>query len=486
MVSVRLPKGEWQYDPGAPLGPVGGFGQVFEGIGPDGEPVAVKRLTAGLEGGGHREIDLAECLAGRELHHVVPVFDAGVDAESGVCFVAMARAGGSLQARLDGGQRFQAGAAAQVLSQILSGLEEVEDIVHRDLKPANVLMHEGSWKIADFGIARFAEATTSDRTLKHWMSPPYAAPEQWRHETCTPATDLYALGCIGYALLTGRPPYVGTLDEVRDAHLHASPPPLQDIPDLLVALLHRLMVKPQESRPPRDQVTSVLKRLAAAGVSPEGARADLARAGAVCAQEEAQAEAARLSEAQRTELLAAGLEALRQVVPSVLRAIADATLGALSDRRSVKLGRGRLAFTIESTATPVAPGLFPMWKWDVVAWARVSVTQDRPAYEWSASLWYARPAGRSEYRWWEVSYFRSAYSRQRLRDEPFSLPPGRDADLAVAPIMHVYEVASGPDAVDDENMNEFTERWLRLLTQAAGGNLGRPSSLPLPKRRRER
>jgi serine/threonine-protein kinase len=55
---------------------------------------------------------------------------------------------------------------AHVLLQIASGLSEVEDIVHRDLKPANILRHEGVWKIADFGIAKFVEETTSVETLK--------------------------------------------------------------------------------------------------------------------------------------------------------------------------------------------------------------------------------------------------------------------------------------------------------------------------------
>lgn len=50
-------------------------------------------------------------------------------------------------------------------------LSELPDIVHRDLKPQNVLFHSGRWKVADFGIARFVEETTSVRTLKDCLSP---------------------------------------------------------------------------------------------------------------------------------------------------------------------------------------------------------------------------------------------------------------------------------------------------------------------------
>src|SRR5512145_1867623 len=91
--------------------------------------------------------------------------------------------------------------------QIIRGLQEVQDLVHRDLKPDNILFHQGKWKIADFGIAKFVADATSDKTLKGWMSVHYAAPEQWRSERATNATDIYALGCIGYCLICGTPPF---------------------------------------------------------------------------------------------------------------------------------------------------------------------------------------------------------------------------------------------------------------------------------------
>jgi len=89
----------------------------------------------------------------------------------------------------------------EILIQIVTGLDEVRDIIHRDLKPDNVLLHKNKWKIADFGIARFVEESTSLNTLKGYLTPPYAAPEQWKMERATHATDVYALGCIGYKLL---------------------------------------------------------------------------------------------------------------------------------------------------------------------------------------------------------------------------------------------------------------------------------------------
>jgi serine/threonine protein kinase len=67
------------------------------------------------------------------------------------------------------------------------------------------------------------------RTLKDCLSPPYAAPEQFQFIHATSATDVYAVGCIGYALLTGRPPFDGPAEpDYCDQHLHADPPVLPD------------------------------------------------------------------------------------------------------------------------------------------------------------------------------------------------------------------------------------------------------------------
>ncbi len=163
---ISLPDGKWTYDSEKPLGLAGGFGQVFVGIGADGEPVAVKRLKIEAKQAGHRELRIALDLKGRELQHVMPVLDSGEDAASKAYFVVMPRAEKSLQDRIDEGKTLDAREAIEVLLQIVEGLNEVSDIVHRDLKPANVLFHDGVWKVADFGIARFVADTTSARTLK--------------------------------------------------------------------------------------------------------------------------------------------------------------------------------------------------------------------------------------------------------------------------------------------------------------------------------
>ena len=83
----------------------------------------------------------------------------------------------------------------------------------------------------------------------------------------------------------------------------------------------------------------------------------------------------------------------------------------------------------------------------------------------------------TEYRWYEASYWSLGRTPSPA---PFSLSRSpRDADLAAAPIMHLYQLAFGPVAIDDENEGDFIERWATVFAVAAQGKLGYPRSLPL-------
>lgn len=129
IIRIRLPNREWLYDPNRPMGKPGGFGAVFVGGSPE-EPVAVKRLHLDAAQAAHWEMGLALSLAGRSLNHVMPVLDAGKDAESSGYFVVMPLAQGSLQDALDKGTTYSDGQTADILLQIAIGLAEVEDIAH--------------------------------------------------------------------------------------------------------------------------------------------------------------------------------------------------------------------------------------------------------------------------------------------------------------------------------------------------------------------
>jgi len=171
-VRVRLPRGEWFFDLKRRLGPPGGFGEVFEGKNAEGQPVAVKRLKLTVGEAAHRELKIADELAGKAFEHVLAVLDSGEDAEGGGYYLVMPRAEGSLSDELTKRGILPPTESVNILVQIADGLREAKTVVHRDLKPGNVLFHDGKWKVADFGIARFVEDATSANTVLDRKSSP--------------------------------------------------------------------------------------------------------------------------------------------------------------------------------------------------------------------------------------------------------------------------------------------------------------------------
>ncbi len=101
-------------------------------------------------------------------------------------------------------------------------------LIHRDIKPLNAMLTKrGALKIADFGLARFAEAITRTHTVARFMSIAYAAPEQWKDEEYDESGDAYQLGCSLYQLFSGRLPFeVKGQYAMMNAHLNTKPSPL--------------------------------------------------------------------------------------------------------------------------------------------------------------------------------------------------------------------------------------------------------------------
>ena len=121
--------------------------------------------------------------------------------------------------------------ALKVLASLLDALGAVHrtGVVHRDVKPANVMLTSGGVVLADFGIARSPESlglTAADALMG---TVPYLAPELFHAETPTPAADVYAVGILGYELLSGRQPFqAASTAAVMYMHMHEPPPPLPE------------------------------------------------------------------------------------------------------------------------------------------------------------------------------------------------------------------------------------------------------------------
>jgi len=251
---------EWTFDESRRIGSEGGFGDVFEGQSEDGTPVAVKRIRRVTPGLATGEVRVAKALMTRNTAHVIQVLDAGNDAHTGDHFIVMPRAEESLQDRLDRDGPMADEEAMDVLMQVLLGLQEMQGIVHGDLKPANVLFHEGRWQLADMGIARLLEDGPSSLATRMFVSDEYAAPEQWRLEPASRATDVYGFGCLAYAVLSGEPPFRGPSQEEYCAqHLKMTPRPLPASP-AVQALVQMCLTKERAMRPSIDTVLVLLRR----------------------------------------------------------------------------------------------------------------------------------------------------------------------------------------------------------------------------------
>ena len=474
MEKIKLPKGEWFYDPNKPLGPEGGFGIVYEGKSAANQPLAVKRLKIEASEAAHRELRIAQELGRHDFKNIIPCFDAGQDAESNYYFVVMAKAEKSLQDEIDSRKKFSVDETVNILLQIVDGLLEVPDIVHRDLKPGNVLLHEGQWKISDFGIARFVEESTSLKTLKGCLSPPYAAPEQWRFEKSSQATDAYALGCIGYCLLVGTPPFSGPqTEDYQRQHLSVEPPKLDSHAPFLRSLISMLLRKSPEARPSLKRV----RKLIAEGLeASKESRQEFDALAAISAQlaeqharEEAERETLRIKQEKRDRLAEEAVQGLQAIYEELLFRINRAAPNAVQSGNRIVLGKGLLDLAIASKS--VSEGIFKRSGWDVVVEAKIFVRQSDNNHVISSSLFYAKRRGEGEYRWWEIGFNFSPFSDKRYLYH-VSLNAIDDADIALTQqTIGQFTVQYGPKPIDDEDSEAFSLKWADLLAKASSSEL---------------
>jgi tetratricopeptide (TPR) repeat protein len=164
----------------------------------------------------------AEAMAALDHQHIVPIYKVGE--QDGVPYFAMKLAACDLRDRLSA-YRADPRAAAVLLAKVARAVHHahLHGVLHRDLKPANILLDDpadggpAEPLVADFGLAKFGNATSADaptRTGEVLGTPGYMSPEQaaGRGNRGTVLTDVYGLGAVLYAVLTGAPPFAGASD----------------------------------------------------------------------------------------------------------------------------------------------------------------------------------------------------------------------------------------------------------------------------------
>jgi serine/threonine-protein kinase len=216
--------------------------------------VAIKVVLEDL-GGGPEVTDrfLREIRTTAQLHHphILPLYDSG-EAGGLLYYVMPFVEGESLRERLEREGPLAVGEAVRIAREVADALAFAHErgVVHRDIKPENILLAAGHAAVADFGIARAADAAGLRLTQTGMAvgTPVYMSPEQATAGEVDGRADLYALGCVLYEMLAGRPPFAGpTAQAVMARHTTDPAAPLRtvrpEVPEALEAVVVRALAK---------------------------------------------------------------------------------------------------------------------------------------------------------------------------------------------------------------------------------------------------
>jgi serine/threonine protein kinase len=157
------------------------------------------------------------------------------------------------------GRGLDAPQAATIMRQVAAALQKAaeQNITHRDIKPENIMLSSsGEVKVADFGLARVAQAGEALNLTQVGITmgtPLYMSPEQVEGKEVDPRSDVYSLGVTCFHMLAGRPPFDGeTALAVAVQHLKTEPDRLEllrpDLPEGLCRIVHKMLAKQPRDR----------------------------------------------------------------------------------------------------------------------------------------------------------------------------------------------------------------------------------------------
>ncbi|MBC8089849.1 MAG: protein kinase, partial [Phycisphaerae bacterium] len=249
------------YQIGAPLG-AGGMATVFAARDlRHSRDVAMKVLRSDIGQALGRERFLLEIhlAAGLTHPHILPLYDLG-DAGGTLWFTMPLMRGDTLRDRLSREPRMPIAEVLQILREVADALDYAHrhQVVHRDIKPENILLHEGHAVVADFGIGKAVLAASSEGNAFTQIgvtvgTPAYMSPEQAAGEEVDGRSDLFALGCVLYEMLTGEVAFSGPTVQATIARRFVHTPPSvstvrADVPLQLALLVDQLLEKSADAR----------------------------------------------------------------------------------------------------------------------------------------------------------------------------------------------------------------------------------------------
>src|SRR4051794_23680302 len=277
-----------------------------------------------------REARLAASL---DHPNVIPVYAAGEQDGRPYLVMRLVR-GTDLHALLRQEGRLAPARAAAIVAQVAAGLDAAHaaGLVHRDVKPANVLLDaDDHVYLTDFGLTRLTSSDTRITETGRWLGTvEFASPEQLRGDRCDARSDVYALGCVLFAALTGGPPFQrGTVPATMHAVLHERPPVPSSLgaPAAFDRVLARALAKDPAHRYP------------SAG--------DLGRAAVAAARGE------RVTEQERTV-------AVGPAAPSEAATVAFSAVGPHANGATAATRVARAETTATRVADPPAPAPLPI------------------------------------------------------------------------------------------------------------------------------
>jgi serine/threonine-protein kinase len=253
----------------------GGFGVVYVGVDEQrGRRAAIKQLLPALSS--EREFVerfFREARAAASIDHpgIVEIYDVGWHTDGSAYYAMKLLDGDTLADRLRAHGMLSIAAATTIALQVAGAVAaaHARGIVHRDLKPDNIMLvrdaEAGGGErafVLDFGIAKltadgFTSSHSNNRTVTGVLlgTPLYMSPEQCRGaRDIDHRSDIYALGCIVFEMLAGRPPFPGSPGEVVGAHQFVAAPSVstlrEDVPAELDAVIARALAKEPAARFP--------------------------------------------------------------------------------------------------------------------------------------------------------------------------------------------------------------------------------------------